>query len=129
MQSKEIYKRLEALGVNLVHLDVSRHANVDLIVDIEKVSRKDKPTFLLRADDGLHKIQSSSVNENFPEGIESEIQRLSSTKLIWSIKDLSDVLKVNNTKLDSLTIVYVHDEATYNDSHVALRLLRHESTH
>lgn len=73
MQSKEIYKRLEALGVNLVHLDVSRHANVDLIVDIEKVSRKDKPTFLLRADDGLHKIESSSVNENFPEGIESEI--------------------------------------------------------
>ena len=98
-------------------------------MDIEKVSRKDKPTFLLRADDGLHKIPSSSVNENFPEGIKSEIERLSSTKLIWSIKDLSDALKVNNTKLDSLTIVYVHDEATYNDSNVALRLLRHESTH
>ena len=53
----------------MVHLDVSRHENVDLIVDKAKVSRKDKPTFLLRADDGLHKISSSSVNENFPEGI------------------------------------------------------------
>lgn len=58
MQSKDIYKRLEALGVNLVHLDVARHADVDLIVDKSKVSRKDKPTFLLRADDGLHKISS-----------------------------------------------------------------------
>jgi hypothetical protein len=56
MQSKDIYKRLEALGVNLVHLDVARHADIDLIVDKSKVSRKDKPTFLLRADDGLHKI-------------------------------------------------------------------------
>jgi hypothetical protein len=58
MQSKDIYKRLEALGVNLVHLDVARHADIDLIVDKSKVSRKDKPTFLLRADDGLHKILS-----------------------------------------------------------------------
>jgi hypothetical protein len=56
MQSKDIYKRLEALGVNLVHLDVARHADIDLIVDKSKVSRKYKPTFLLRADDGLHKI-------------------------------------------------------------------------
>jgi hypothetical protein len=115
MQSKDFYKRLEALGVNLVHLDVTRHANVDQLVDVSKVSRKDKPTFLLRADDGLHKIPSQAVNENFPDDLKSEIDRLSTTKLIWSMKDLSDALKKNNTKLDSLTVVYVHDDSTYKD--------------
>lgn len=55
MQSKDVYNRLELLGIDLVHLDVSRH-NVELLIDPSKISRKDKPTFLLRADDSLHKL-------------------------------------------------------------------------
>ena len=55
MQSKDIYNRLELLAIDLVHLDVARH-NVELLCDPSKISRKDKPTFLLRANDSLHKV-------------------------------------------------------------------------
>ena len=58
-----------------------------------------------------------------------ELKRISTNKLIWSIKDLSDAIKENNTKLDSLTVVYVYDPATYQEDRVALRLMRHESSH
>jgi len=44
------------MDINLVHLDVSRHKDIDKLYDVEKISRKDKPTFLLRADDSLHKL-------------------------------------------------------------------------
>jgi hypothetical protein len=66
MQSKEVYDRLAEMGVDLVHLDVMRH-DVTGLVDKEKVMRKDNPTFLLRAEDSLHKIPTSSVNSDFPE--------------------------------------------------------------
>jgi hypothetical protein len=124
-----LYNRLEAFGITLVHLDVSRHQGVNRIYDVSKVSRKDKPTFLLRADDSLHKIPSEALNQNFPEGMFNEIKRVKTNKLIWSIKDLSDALKQNNTKLDSLTVVYVYDPETYQDDKVALRMMRHESSH
>ena len=124
-----MYNRLEAFEINLVHLDVSRHQGVNRVYDVSKVSRKDKPTFLLRADDSLHKIPSEALNQNFPEGMFDEIKRVKTNKLIWSIKDLSDALKQNNTKLDSLTLVYVYDPETYQDDKVALRMMRHESSH
>lgn len=57
-----MYNRLGEFGINLVHLDVSRHKDVEKLYDVKKVSRKDKPTFLLRADDSLHKISSESFN-------------------------------------------------------------------
>ena len=110
-------------------MDVSRHQGVNRIYDVSKVSRKDKPTFLLRADDSLHRIPSEALNQNFPERMFDEIKRLKTNKLIWSIKDLSDALKQNNTKLDSLTVVYVYDPETYQDDKVALRMMRHESSH
>ena len=47
---------MEQLGIELVHLDVKRHQIDDSFVDKEKVSRKNKPTFLLRADDSIHKV-------------------------------------------------------------------------
>lgn len=53
MQAKEVYDRLEAMGIKLVHLDVRRH-DVQGICNKEKVSRKDKPSFFLRAEDSLH---------------------------------------------------------------------------
>ena len=110
-------------------MDVSRHQGVNRIYDVSKVSRKDKPTFLLRADDSLHQIPSEALNQNFPEGMFDEIKRVKTNKLIWSIKDLSDALKQNNTKLDSLTVVYVYNPETYQDDKVALRMMRHESSH
>ena len=57
------------MDVNLVHLDVSRHKGVEKLYDVKKVSRKDKPTFLLRADDSLHKIAADALNSSFPHGL------------------------------------------------------------
>lgn len=68
MQEKQVYDRLDAMGINLVHLDVRRH-DVSGLCDKAKVSRKDKPSFFLRAEDSLHKVTANSVNEDFPEGI------------------------------------------------------------
>jgi phosphoenolpyruvate carboxylase len=54
VQAKDLYNRLAAFGLKLVHLDVTRHKDSKKICDVSKVSRKDKPTILLRADDSLH---------------------------------------------------------------------------
>jgi len=126
MQSKDVYNRLELLGINLVHLDVSRH-QIDSMADPSKISNKNKPTFLLRADDSLHKIPPQKLNSEFPEGLNEELIRITSNRLIWSTKDLADALKKNNTELDSLTMVYVYDKENFENAQVALRLMRHES--
>lgn len=128
MQSKEVYDRLAEMGVDLVHLDVMRH-DVTGLVDKEKVMRKDNPTFLLRAEDSLHKIPTSSVNSDFPEQMQNELSRVAVNRLIWSMRDLSQALKHNNTELDSLTMVYCYDPENYEDAQVAMRMLRHESQH
>lgn len=39
--------------------------------------------------------------------------KISGNRLIWSVRDLTEILKQNNTNLDSYTLVYVYDEATY----------------
>lgn len=90
-----MYQHVMSLGVNVVHLDVSRHS-VEGLANPEKVSRKDRPTFLLRADDSMHKINAEAVRNDFPEGLESELRRIQSNKLIWSLKDLTLELKANN---------------------------------
>ena len=128
MQEKQVYDRLDAMGINLVHLDVRRH-DVTGFCDKAKVSRKDKPSFFLRAEDSLHKIPANTVNEDFPEGIQQELNRIANNRLIWSVKDLYDALKQNNTQLDSLTMVYYYNPDNYDEAQIALRLLRHESQH
>lgn len=63
----------------------------------------------------MHKIDPKKVNEEFPSGFEQEFNRVSTNKLIWSVKDLSEALKHNNTKLDSLTVVYVYDKENFDE--------------
>ncbi len=57
------------------------------------------------------------------------MNRVANNRLIWSVKDLYDALKQNNTQLDSLTMVYCYDPENYDEAQIALRLLRHESQH
>ena len=40
---------------------------------------------------------------------------------------MSEALKQNNTKLDSLTVVYVYDKDKFEDVQTAIRMIRHES--
>jgi len=56
-----MYDRLEALGLELVRLDVGIHEIPAEFVDKEKVSQKNRPTFLLRADDSLHKVKPENL--------------------------------------------------------------------
>ena len=124
-----MYERLEALGIELVHLDVKRHTIPDSFVDKEKVSSKNRPTFLLRADDGLHKVKPENLRHEFPQGLKNELNRVGGNRFIWSVKDLAGVLKANNTELDSLTVVYCHDPELKEYPSHAIRVLRHESQH
>lgn len=82
---------------------------------------------MLRAQDSLHKIAPKKLIEEFPKGFEQELNRVSTNKLIWSVKDLSEALKHNNTNLDSLTVVYVYDKDKFEDVQTAIRMIRHES--
>jgi hypothetical protein len=48
------------MGVTLVYLDVAMSPEyVDDLWNLSKVSQKDRPTLLLRANDSLHKIPAS----------------------------------------------------------------------
>lgn len=67
------------------------------------------------------------LKSEFPEGLKSELHRIASNKLIFSVKDLADCLKRNNTELDSLTVVYCHDPQAQEYPSQAIRVLRHES--
>ena len=60
---------------------------------------------------------------------EKFVDKVSRVKLAASIKDLVTALKQNNTKLDSLTIVYCTDGAPERQEveQKALRLLSHET--
>lgn len=73
------------------------------------MSTKNRPTFLLRADNGIHKVDPENLRHNFPEGLKHDLLRVAGNKPIWTVKDLADALKNNNTQLDSLTVVYCHD--------------------
>ena len=116
--------------MQLVHLDVSRHEIGQGFVDKAKVSEKNKPTFLLRADNSLHKVRPEHLRSEFPQGLKHDLLRVSGSKPIWRVKDLAEALRVNNTELDSLTVVYCHDLKSKEEfPSVAMRVMRHESQH
>ena len=129
LQYRQGYETLND-SIQLVHLDVSRHNCGDL-VDVEKVSSKNRPTFMLRANDSLHKIKPEVFERGYPFSMDSELHRLTSNKLVWSRKDLATALEENQKSgYESMTIVYSHSDAeckSYPEQ--AFRLLRHESTH
>jgi len=96
------------MGVELVWLDVAKQSCAG-ICDSAKVSSKDRPTLFLRANDSLHKVGGSLLNEDFLITLKKEVERIQSNRLIWSARDLTEALRKNNTELDSLTVVYAYD--------------------
>ena len=53
MHEKDLIRRLEALGVAVVELDVCRD-QCAVLYEKEKVSDKNRPTFILTADKSAH---------------------------------------------------------------------------
>ena len=81
--------------------------NDDFPVDSAKVSSKNNPTLLLRADDSLHKLPANVLESH--QAFSKNLDRLDNIKKVNSLRDLVESLKENNKKLDDLTIVYFEE--------------------
>ena len=101
-------------------------------MDLDKAARKTNPTVLFQTNDSLYKVKPDSLKDY--QAFKKFAQRVGNIKIAGSIKDLVTALKLNNTQLDSLTIVYCARQGSpTTDDHAldqkALRLLSHESQH
>ena len=90
------------------------------------MSAKTNASFLVRADDSLHKLQSKDL-ASF-SALSKQIERFTKTRSVHSLRQFADALKQNNRGFDDLTIVYFEDKES-PVSELALRMLRHESQH
>jgi len=80
-----------------------------LSINLDKVQKKTNPSVFIQVNDSLYKVKPDTLKEI--TAFESFVNKVSRVKLASSIKDLVTALKENNTKLDSLTIVYCTDGA------------------
>ena len=71
------------------------------------MGRKTDPSIFLQVNDSLHKVKPSEMRD--VNKFHSFADKVGNVKLAATIKDLVTALKSNNTKLDSLTIVYCTD--------------------
>ncbi len=79
-------------------------------MSLAKAGRKTNPSVVLQTNDSIYKVKPECLKDF---GAFKEFsQRVGSLKIAGSIKDLVTALKVNNTKLDSLTIVYCAHQDT-----------------
>ncbi len=81
------------------------------VVDIkqDKVSRKKKPTVILRSDDRIVKFSANSLNESYLEKFNHDFNKESSFYTVGSVKDLAERIRSFNKNLNDTTIVYCHD--------------------
>lgn len=75
-------------------------------LEIQKVSNKNKPTFLIRRDERLTQIKPNYLNSKFETHFNhcflSEVEQ----PIIKSVKDLAEKLREMNKRLDDSTFVY-----------------------
>lgn len=121
MQFKDVYRRLDALGVTVVQLDVAQN-NVDLLLKSDKVSSKNNPTFVLRSDDSLHQLDAAILNDDFPYRFRSELTRLTTTLQVKSIKEFSRCLNQMVDLDDTVILTTAQDPSLH-------RRLRFQSKH
>ena len=115
---KQIFDRVAVDQVLLVDLadqsDAERQAADQFLmgqlsIDLRKAARKTNPSIFLQANDSLHKVKPDQMRD--VGKFHSFVDKVSKVKLAATIRDLVTALKLNNTKLDSLTIVYCTDGA------------------
>jgi len=130
-----VYQRIAEKDsrVEIRHIDVSsgndKQVQAGFIERVDKIKSKNTPTVFVRANNCLRKIKATKINSSFGDEFWAELSKLTSVKLIWSIKDLADALKHGNQKIDDVTIVYCHSkEQDPADVELALKFLRHESS-
>ena len=100
-----------------------------LSIDLDKAARKLNPSIFLQVNDSLHKVKPEQMCD--VGKFHAHLDRVSKVKLAASIADLVTSLKHNNTKLNSLTVVYCPDSEASPERQAleqkALRVLSHET--
>lgn len=100
-----------------------------LQIDQAKISRKNRPTFIVRHDDRLFKMKpelfNSQFSTDFCEEFENQIQMIQ----VDSVMDLAEKLRKYNVNVsDSLVVYYESAENRESEAHrSAIRLLRDDS--
>ena len=133
---KQIFDRVAVDQVILVDLagqsDVERQAADQFLmgqlsIDLRKAARKTNPSIFLQVNDSLHKVKPDQMRD--VGKFHSLVDKVSRVKIAATISDLVTALKLNNTKLDSLTVVYCTDGAPERREleQRALRVLSHET--
>ena len=118
LKVKQIFKRVKGFDVLLVDLADQSADEIAaampfvsgvLSINLDKVQRKTNPSVFIQVNNSLHKVKPDTLKKI--SAFESFVDKVSKVKLASSIKDLVTALKENNTKLDSLTVVYCTDGA------------------
>jgi len=78
-------------------------------IDKAKISRKKRPTLLLRADDRISKMPAESLRDDFPKEFRKSMIKESSFIVVNSLKDLAERIREGNRGLNDTTIVYCQD--------------------
>ena len=130
MEMKSIIPRIYADEENfqIVKLDVSKEPLPDNFpVSASKISQKNNPSILIRADDSIHKLPPNALESL--QAFNRNLNRIVKVKEVKSVRDLSSALKSNNKKLDDITVVYCKEsgEIETKEEEQALRILKHES--
>lgn len=113
--AKQVYDRIlnrYKYRVKIISLDVSKQTPLmtQLLqiseVQANKVSRKNRPTFLAKVDDRLFRMKANLFNEDFSreffEAFDSQSQMIE----VKSIKDLTESLRRFNRNLSDSVFVY-----------------------
>lgn len=98
-----------------------------LSIDLDKVARKTNPSVFVQVNESLYKVKPDDLRE--VRKFHTFVDQVSKVRLAASVKDLVTALKLNNRKLDSMTIVYCTDGAPERREleQRALRILSHET--
>ena len=75
-------------------------------VSREKISRKNKPTFIVKRNDRLSKMKAKHFNQKFQTHFSKNFEQEIVQPEINSAKDLAENLRKYNKKLDDNVFVY-----------------------
>lgn len=137
MAAKGVYEQiLEKHSIQVVKIDVSSQQPLvaDLLdfadIPADKVSRKNRPTFLARANDRLIQMKPEYFTTKFESKFAQKITKESSMPELGSVKDLAEALRSGNRGINDSTFVYCAEgEQDFKKYHnqQALQLINSET--
>ena len=105
--------------MKIVKLDISKmdHKDPNLIkllsisgLTTNKVTRKQRPTFVSVADNTVTRHNPSTFNDQFDKQFFPMLKDKLHCEELKSVKDLAEKLRKNNTELCDTTFVYCHSK-------------------